>query len=198
MRGCTFHYAIDLSNGGMMYMRRRDSLWFGFIALAFAVTAAGCSSGGAKGSATGLASGTACVSVGGKPEVCATTAVRASRTISAGYSITIDVSHSSTGTDCFSYPADTFSVSVSIPDGVPLPYQATQRPGSAGFGTGTCYWLTNNASVVDGTIFQTATDGGLNVEGDLTVPYTIDNAMYQCGDSCPASNSAHFRFNAPL
>ena len=181
-----------------MYMRRRDSLWFGFIALALSATVAGCSSGGGKGSATGLASGTACVSVGGKPEVCASSGVTADRTISAGSSITITISHNGSGTDCFSYAADVFGVEVSIPDGVPLPYQAHGRPGSAGFGTGTCYWLTNTASVVDGTIFQTATDGGLNVEGDLTVPYTIDNAMYQCGDSCPASNSAHFRFNVPL
>lgn len=181
-----------------MNTKRRDRRCFGGLASSFLLATMACSGGGGKGSASGLASGTACVTVGSNAEVCASSGVTANRTIDTGSSISITVSSRGTGTDCFDASDDTFGVTVSIPDGVPLPYQATNRPGNAVFGSGSCYWVSKTASVISGTIFHTATDGGLNVEGDVTAPYSPDNAEFVCGDGCPGTISARFRFNVPL
>lgn len=100
--------------------------------------------------------------------------------------------------DCFSRAANEFSLSMTIPDGLPFPYQATQRSGTGAFGTGTCGWITNEKSVVNGTIYQAGTNGATHLEGDVTLPYSNDNANGQCGSGCPGTASAQIRFNIPL
>ena len=187
----------------MMDTMSRDGRWFGFLAAVCFLTTvfAACSSGGGSGGGTGLPSGTACVTVNDGAEVCAASGVTADRTISSEIHISVD--HLNTA-DCFARAADEFFVRVTIPDGLPFPYQATQRQGDAQFGTGPCGWLTNEASVVSGTVYQAGTNGSTHVEGDVTVPYnannpgSTDNRNYQCGTGCPASALARFRFNLPL
>ena len=118
--------------------------------------------------------------------------------------IRLGLTNLSSNPDCFARAASEFSVYVAIPDGLPFPYQANQRVGDARFGTGTCHWMTTAAAVVSGTIYQAATNGATNLEGDVTVPYNvnnpgnIDNRDAYCGAGCPGSASARFRFNVPL
>jgi hypothetical protein len=118
--------------------------------------------------------------------------------------IYIDVWHS-LNADCFARTAEEFSIHVTIPDGLPFPYQVTNKLGAGSFGTGSCGWTTNDKSVVNGTIYKAATDGATTDEGELTLPYganvgspTVDNRNYQCGDGCPGTAMARFRFNVPL
>jgi len=182
----------------------RDGRWFGFLAVVCFLTTVACSSGGGSGGGTGLPSGTACVAVNGGAEVCVPSGITTERSISSSQ-ILITVTHPPLNPDCFARTADQFTVHLSIPDGLPFPYQATNRGGGAQFGTGSCGWVTNDASVVSGTIYQAGTNGATHLEGDVTVPYganvgpnTVDNRNYQCGTGCALSASAQFRFNVPL
>jgi hypothetical protein len=184
-----------------MTTKSSDGRWLGFLAAVCFVTAVACGGGG-SGGGTGLPSGTACVTVNDGAEVCTTSDLRTDRGMSSG-EIRMSV-YRPLNPDCFSRAADEFTVNLAIPDGLPFPYQATHRRGNAAFGTGACGWLTKEANVVTGTIYQAATNGATNLEGDVTVPYSAnpegstDNRDYQCGTGCPGTASARFRFNVPL
>src|SRR4051812_41538628 len=109
--------------------------WTGILSMLLTVMIVGCSSGGGArggkdggmGAGTGLASGTACVSVSGAAETCVSSGVTAERTMSSG-TIRIDVSHWS-NINCCSRSNTEFTFHLTIPDGLPFPYEANQRPG---------------------------------------------------------------------
>jgi hypothetical protein len=181
--------------------------WLGFSSVVCCLMTAACSSGGGANGGTGVASGTACVRVNDGDEVCVSSGVTATRDLTDG-TVHMSVAHWS-NIDCFSRPANEFVLNLSIPDGLPFPYQANKRPGNANFGTGTCAWDQSafEGDLVSGIIYHAGTNGSATLEGDVTASYVSGSAADVCSTTCTgatcncpatASVSAQFRFNVPL